>query len=181
MTFEKINILPNDKSAWRIHKGFEIIPGSSLGLFKWKYDDKTSLDMELWDAVRKANDYAEELKLIEKINKEANKADNGSGYSERPDNSPRNLLAKFLCDKKNIHYWAGEVPATMYWEQLNVDAAERLLSLDISCKRRYTINDEYDMSILTYLGNLGYITIDRGTNEVKITAAGLFLRNTYSK
>lgn len=175
MTFEKITILPNDKSTWRIHKGFEIIPGYSLGLFKWKYDDKTSLDMELWDAVRKANNYAEELKLIKKINKDA-------GYSKQPDNSPRNLLAEFLCDKKNIHYWAGEVPATMYWEQLNVDAAERLLSLDISCKRRYTINDEYDMSILKYLANLGYVIIDHvNGNEVKITSAGLFLYNTYSK
>lgn len=176
MTFEKITILPNDKSTWRIHKGFEIIPGTSLGLFKWKYDSQISLDMDLWGAIQKANAYAEELNLIERINNEANKVDN-----ELLDNSPRNLLAKFLCDKKNIHYWTGEVPATMYWEQLNVDAAERLLSLDISCKRRYTINDEHDMSILTYLGNLGYITIDRGSNEVKITAAGLFLRNTYSK
>ncbi len=68
MTFQKITILPNDRSTWRIYTGFQIIPGVALGLFKWKYDGETSNDMSLWDAIQAANNYAEEVELIGRIN-----------------------------------------------------------------------------------------------------------------
>lgn len=171
MTFEKINILPNDKSTWRIHKGFEIILGTNLGFFKWKYNGQLSTDMKLFDAISTANLYAEELNLVERINKES---------KEIVSNSPLFLLSKFLSDDKNACHWTGKTPATMYWKQLNIDAAKRFLSLDVFRQRRCAVNDEYDMSILKYLANLGYIMINP-INEVKLTSAGVFLYNTYSK
>lgn len=187
MTFQQINILFNDKSTWRIHKGFEIIPGTNLGLFKWKYDGRTSGDMHLWDAIQKANAYAEELNLIERIN------------NPPQIKSSDSILAIFLSDKKHYSAWTSSVliPWSKHykierWNKVNCDAANLLLSLDPSFKKSYCINNgmdfpllspserkNYEMSLLNYLEKLGYVFIDTFLRKVVLTDAGFHLHNTY--
>ncbi len=128
MTFQQINILPADKSTWQVHKGFEIVPGTNLGYFRWKYGGKTSTDMKLFDAVAAANNYAEELNLVARIN-----------------NPP----------------------------QIKIENAGSELS---PSERK-----DYEMSLLSYLENLGRVKIDSFLKKVNITDAGFNLHKKYSK
>ena len=192
MTFQHINILPTDKSTWQIHKGFEIVPGTNLGYFKWKYGGKTSTDMKLFDAVSAANNYAEELNLVARINNPPQiKIENASSE-----------LSLFLSDRnKNYSAWVKTVtiPWSKHyridrWWKVNLDAANLLLSLDPSSNKSYWINDgrdfpqfspserkDYEMSLLSYLENLGYVKIDSFLKKVNITDAGYHLHKKYSK
>lgn len=181
MTFQQINILPADKSTWQVHKGFEIVTGTNLGYFRWKYGGKTSTDMKLFDAVSAANNYAEELNLVARINNPPQIKIENAGSE----------LSFFLRDKKKYNAWTGR---TYNWNKVNLDAANLLLSLDPSSNKNYWINDgrnfpqlspserkDYEMSLLSYLENLGYVKIDSFLKKVNITDAGFNLHKKYSK